>query len=72
MGGHLHVVKYLIEKQHCDPRHLDKNGWTPLHCAIGASEENRMKVVKYLIETCHCDPKCVSKIGWTPLHWASS
>ena len=67
-GGHLQVVRYLIEEQHCNPKCVDEYGVTPLHySAIGG----HLQVVRYLIEEQRCNPKCVDKDGWTPLHYAS-
>ena len=61
-------MRYLIEEQHCDPKCVGENGWTPLHrSAVGG----HLKVVRYLIEQQHCDPKCVDEDGWTPLHYSA-
>ena len=68
-GGHLQVVRYLIEEQHCNPKYVDKDGETPLHCSAAGGH---LQVVRYLIEEQHCNPKCVDKDGWTPLHYASA
>jgi hypothetical protein len=46
-GGHLRIVKYLIEIAGADVKARDKFGRTPLHCA--ASNE-KLEVLKYLIE----------------------
>ena len=62
------MVRYLIEEQHCDPKCVDKDGWTPLHCSASGGH---LQVVRYLIEEQHCNPKCVDKDGWTPLHYAT-
>ena len=68
-GGHLQVVRYLIEEQHCNPKYVDKDGETPLHCSAAGGH---LQVVRYLIEEQHCNPKCVDKDGWTPLHYGSA
>ena len=32
-GGHLKVVRYLVDEAHCDPHVKDNAGCTPLHIA---------------------------------------
>ena len=32
-GGHVKVVRYLVDEAHCDPHVMDNFGWTPLHIA---------------------------------------
>ena len=63
--GHLQVVRYLIEEQHCNPKCVDQDGETPLHRSARCGH---LQVVRYLIEEQHCNPKCVDKYGRTPLH----
>ena len=46
-GGHLEVVKYLIEDRGCDPNITDNYGWNALYCA---ARVGHLEVVKYLIE----------------------
>ena len=65
----MEVVKYLIQTGQCDPKQVDKDGWTPLYWA---SVGGHVGVVKCLIETGHCDPKQVGKDGRASLHCASS
>ena len=43
--GHLHIVKYLINQQDCNPSCLDENKFTPLHCAAMMGQ---IDVVKFL------------------------
>ena len=68
IGGHLQVMRYLIEEQHCNPKCVDKCGVTPLH---HSARRGHLQAVRYLIEEQHCNLKCVDKDGWTPLHYAS-
>ena len=49
-NGHLDLVKYLIEKCHCNPEAKDYVGWTPLYFA---SKEGHLDIVQYLVEECH-------------------
>ena len=65
-NGHLDLVKYLIEKCHCNPEAKDYVGWTPLYFA---SKEGHLDIVKYLIEECHCDPKVKDSKNETPLYY---
>ena len=74
-GGHLQVVRYLIEKQFCRPNCVDNDGLTPSHCS---ARNGHLQVVRYLMEEDpyfmflkRCDPNCVDKNGYTPLHHAS-
>ena len=43
--GHLHIVKYLIDEQGCNPSCLDEDKYTPLHCA---AIKGHINVVKFL------------------------
>ena len=67
-GGHLQVVKYLIEEKNCEPNCQDREGITSLHLACGWGH---LEIVKYLIQAVHCDANAVDKYGSTPLHYAS-
>ena len=64
-GGHLHVVKYLIEDCHMEPSISDTNSWTPLHAAC---LNGHLSIATYLIEEKQCSPVCHSSNGTTPLH----
>ena len=68
-GGHLQVVRYLIEEQHYDPKCVDNIRCTPLHRSASGGH---LQVVRYLIEEQHCDPKCEDNIRCTPLHRSAS
>ena len=41
---HLHIVKYLIDQQGCNPSCLDDYGYTPLHCA---TVKEHIDIVKF-------------------------
>ena len=43
--GHLHIVKYLIDEQGCNPSCLDDLGYIPLHCSAMLGH---MDIVKFL------------------------
>jgi ankyrin repeat protein len=45
-GGHLHVLRYLVEEAGADERRADLGGWTPLLWAINSG---RMKIMAYLL-----------------------
>lgn len=52
-GGHLEVVKYLIEKANCNPNSIiPYTGACPLHCA---ARRGQLPVVNYLIHEANVD-----------------
>ena len=77
--GHLHIIKYLINEQRCDPLCCDKMhtcnnplrcnvvDGTPLHWAAGCGELN---VVKYFVEDLKCPPNIPGHNNTTPLEEA--
>ena len=76
--GHLHIIKYLIKEQRCNPLCLDKEitrdlllcnvvHGTPLHWAAGYGELN---VVKYFVEDLKCPPNIPGHNNRTPLEEA--
>ena len=67
-GGHLHIVKWLVEHCNCNPSHLDNERATPLHMAV---LWGHLEVMQYLTLEQHCDPMCVAKNNNTPLHVAA-
>ena len=69
-GGHLDIVKYLVQ-QGGDPQRGPGN-YTPLHVAC---EEGHLDIVKFLVVECHCNPLQPASVlgmntGATPLHLA--
>ena len=69
-GGHLDIVKYLVQ-QGGDPQRGPGN-YTPLH---EACEGGYLDIVKFLVVECHCNPLQPASIlgmntGHTPLHLA--
>ena len=68
-GGHLQVIKYLVEQCKCNPSHSDCEGVTPLHMA---AQCGHLEVVQYLTLEQRCDPQCTNKKNNTPLHDAAS
>ena len=67
-GGHLHIIKYLVEHCNCNPSHLDSKRVTPLHMA---AQHGHLEVMQYLTLEQHCDPLCTDKNN-TPLHLAAN
>ena len=55
LGGHLCIMKYLIDEQGCDPSCLDRNQQSPLHCA---GHNGQLDIVKFLntLKKC-CNPE---------------
>ena len=70
MGGHLHIVKYLIDEQGCDPlsQCLDRDKSTPLHCA---ARNGHLDIVRFLTLEKHCNPTSRNSSGTTPIHQAA-
>ena len=68
--GHLHIVKYLTDKQGCNPSCLDENKCIQLHYA---AINGHMDIVKFFTVRKHCDPMCISQDSNqdTPLHRAA-
>ena len=64
-GGHLEVVKYLVEQCHVDIYARTNGGWTALHFA---SVEGHLEVVRYFVHDCHVDVSTKSDEGCTALH----
>ena len=66
--GHLHIMKYLIDEQQCDPSCVDRNNQTPLHQAAGCGH---LDIVKFLTLEKHCNPTSRNSYGTTPIHRAA-
>lgn len=52
IGGHLHVVKYLIEDCRIDAAAKVLEDFAPLHVA---SHRGHLEIVQYLINDCRID-----------------
>ena len=68
VGGHLKIVKYLVEEVGMNPEIRDRNRNTPLHYA---SWSGQLKIVKYFVEEAKVDTEPRDEKGDTPLHDAS-
>ena len=66
-GGHLPVVKYLIEEQGTQVDVKDMYGQQPLHLAAC---DCRLPVVKYLVEERGAEVDAKDNGDWQPLHTA--
>ena len=64
-NGHLHVVRYLIEKLHYNANEKNLFSQTPLHVAC---QNGHLNIVNYLIGLCNLLAR--DNIGITPLHQA--
>lgn len=64
----LHIMKYLIDEQGCDPSCLDTDQETPLH---HAACEGHLHVIKYLIDEQRCYSSSLNRDKETPLHLAA-
>ena len=66
--GELEIVRFLVEKNNCNPMQRDPVGFTPLHVA---AITGYVEVLKYFITECNYSPACPGPFGLTPLHIAS-
>ena len=66
--GQLHIVKYLIDEQGCDPSCLDRNKEIPLH---RAASNGHLDIVKFLTLEKHCNSNQRTIHSNTPLHYAA-
>lgn len=66
-GGHLELVKYLIEELHCDVNSKSGSNNTPL---VFAAYQKHLNVMHYLIEK-KADPSSRDTHGNTVLHYAA-
>lgn len=66
-GGHIEMVRDLVNKFRCDLTVQDENGLTPLHVAV-ISE--RTEVVRELVDVFRCSLVTVDSHGCTPLRYA--
>ena len=66
--GYLHIVKYLIDEQGCNPSCLDDLKCTPLHYA---AMNGQIEIMKFITIEKHCDPMCIDFKQNTPLQCAA-
>ena len=73
--GHLHIIKFFVERNIFKPDLKDEKKFTPALLAAGKGYVN---IFKYLVQECKCDPNCKSYDdydefigGGTPLHYAA-
>ena len=55
VGICINTVKYLTDKQGCNPSCLDELKYTPFHCA---AMKGHIDIVKFLTMEKRCDPMC--------------
>ena len=67
LRGHLDIVRFLIDEQHCDPNCKDANDSSLLHSASYAGHIN---LVQYLITERDSNPAITDNMLATPLHVA--
>ena len=73
-GGHLDILKYLIEERKADPCFRTIKQWKTSRFTIApgrsllhtASSKGHYNVVRYLVEQCGLDPSCEDQAGVTP------
>jgi ankyrin repeat protein len=68
LSGKLDTVKFLIEKEGCDPNCRGKNGATLLH---SAAIEGHLEIIQYLVSKHHCDPSLRDDKDNATLHLAA-
>ncbi|XEV07444.1 hypothetical protein FSHL1_012731 [Fusarium sambucinum] len=81
VGAKRDIVEFLLS-QGLDVNGTNKNGWTPLHCALtparqgsqingfSKSTSEALGIAKFLLFH-GADPRAVTAEGWTPLHCLS-
>ena len=52
-NGHLHTVKFLVDKKHCSPMQKDQDGIAALHVA---ALEGNVQMFKYFVTESNCNP----------------
>jgi ankyrin repeat protein len=72
-GGHLDMLRYLIETCGCDPAWKQKakrsfGGRTALHWA---ARKGHVEVCRYLVNSCNVDLEAITTDGTTAFSWAS-
>jgi len=64
----LHIMKYLIDEQGCDPSCLDTDQETTLH---HAACKGYLHVIRYLIDEQRCYSSSLNRDKETPFHLAA-
>ncbi|XP_011408639.1 PREDICTED: ankyrin-3-like, partial [Amphimedon queenslandica] len=67
-GGHIDVLKLLIDVYHCDPSQGDDDGIISLHMA---SYKGHLNIVQYLVNECHVDLDIADSSGNTGLLYSA-
>ena len=69
IGGHVEIVKLLLEDPRVDVRAVDREKFSALQLA---ADLGHVEVVKLLLEDPRVDVRAVDKDGWSALHFAAS
>ena len=69
IGGHVEIVKLLLEDPRVDVRAVDKTGCSALH---HAAVKGHVEVVKLFLEDHRVDVRAVDEDGWSALHDAAT
>ena len=67
-GGHVNIIRYLIDVLGCEPYTKSYDGALPLHRACFSGQIN---AIKYYINEHKFNPNIQDQRGSTPLHYAS-
>ncbi len=70
-GGHLHLVRRLIEQEDFDPDQATIHGITALMQAAGGKHARHLDVTRYLCEEAHVNRLAADVNNRSALHWAS-
>ena len=63
LNGQLETVKFLVEKNNCNPMQRDHEGISAVHMA---ALHGSLQVFKYFITERNCNPACLGPLGLTP------
>lgn len=68
--GAINMMKYLIEVEHTDINHGDKDGYAPIFWALDCTDHSkRLLIIEYLIQH-GANVNQLDRCGRTPLMWA--
>jgi ankyrin repeat protein len=66
-GGHLPLVRRLVEQENCDPHQTTEDRQTLLHRAASGHQLRNLDVVRYLCKDHGVDKTRVDRNGWSAL-----
>lgn len=71
-GGHLRLVRRLVEQENFPPDQRTAGSTTPLHCAARGNDARHLEVVRYLCTEARADRAAVDDTNSNALNWAAT